>query len=156
MLLLNNYAWAEGALHAHEHGSIDFEVAVEGKSAEFEMKGPAESFIGFEHVAKTAKEKKVLADTSSMWNTNFFELVNFEKSLNCTTSMAKFEHVIEKGNHSEIAASIKVTCEKDLKGAKVSVNLRSYFKNIKNLKMEIISTETKAIKINKAKMEVTL
>lgn len=155
-LIISSRVFAEGALHAHEHGSIDFEVAVEGKTAEFAMKGPAESFIGFEHAAKTAKEKKVLADTASMWNTKFFELISFDKNLNCTTSMAKFEHIMDKGNHSEIEAGIKVTCEKDLKATKISVNLRSYFKKIKNLKMEIVGSETRAIKITKPKMDVTL
>jgi hypothetical protein len=156
VLIVSNKAMAEGALHAHEHGSIDFEVAVEGKTADFEMSGPAESFIGFEHVAKTAKEKKALVDATNMWNTKFFELISFDKSLNCKTSGASFEQKMEKGNHSEIAAAIKVSCEKDLKGAKVSVNLRSHFKNIKNLKMEIIGNESKTIKITKANMEVNL
>jgi hypothetical protein len=156
VLMVSSKVMAEGALHAHEHGSIDFEVAVEGKSADFEISGPAESFIGFEHAAKTAKEKQTLADVTSLWNTKFFELVSFDKALNCNTSAARFEHKMEKGNHSEIEAAIKVTCEKELKGAKVSVNLRSHFKNIKNLKMEIIGSDTKTIKITKPKMEVNL
>lgn len=110
VLVVYGKAYAEGALHAHEHGSIDFEVAVEGKNAEFEISGPAESFIGFEHVAKTAKEKKVLEDAKNLWNNKFFEVVTFDPTYKCQSSNASFEHKIEKGDHSEIAASIKVSC----------------------------------------------
>ena len=34
-------------LGAHEHGSIKVGIAIEGSSAEIDIDGPAESFLGF-------------------------------------------------------------------------------------------------------------
>lgn len=170
-LVLSSKVFAEGALHAHEHGSIVLETAVEGKVVTFSVDGPAESFLGFEYEAKSAKEKKVFADTKNLWTKKFFELVSFDKSLGCKLSEGTFEQEVEKeehkdehkkddkkeeGIHSDIEASIKVTCAKDLKGAKILVNLKKHFKNIKKLKMDLVGNETKSIDINSDSFEVTL
>lgn len=161
--------FAESSLHSHEHGSIVLEAAVEGKVATFSVDGPAESFLGFEHEAKTAKEKKIFLDTKTLWTNKFFDLVTFDKALGCKLSEQNFSHEIEKeenghkekhskkeGIHSEIEASIKVSCEKDLKGAKISVNLRKFFKNIKKLKMELVGNETKSLEVKTNSFEVVL
>lgn len=156
---------AEGALHAHEHGTIVLEVGVEGKMATFSVDGPAESFLGFEYVAKTTKEKKVFNEAKKLWSKNFFELVSFDKALECKLSGDKFEQKVEKedhkdhkeeGVHSDIEASIMVSCSKDLKGAKLLVNLKKHFKNIKKLKMELVGNETKSIDIKSDSFEVNL
>lgn len=166
--------FAEGSLHAHEHGSIDFEVAVEGKVVSFSVEGPAESFLDFENVPKSAKEKKVFNDAKTLWTKKFFELVSFEKSAGCKITESVFEQKIDKketaekqtkindqkkkeeGIHSDIEASAKITCSKDLKGVKISVNLKKYFKNIKKLKMELVGNETKIIDINSDSFETNL
>jgi hypothetical protein len=150
VLLISSFnLFAETSLHAHEHGSISLEVGVEGKVAMFSIDGPSESFLGFESSPKTTKEKKVFSDAKSLWETKFFELVTFEKSLDCKLSEAKFEQVLEKGSsHSDVEAGIKVTCNQSLKGAKILVNLKKYFKNIKKLKLELVGNETKSILVN--------
>lgn len=164
-LILCVKTFAEGALHAHEHGSLILEAAVEGKSATFSIDGPAETFLGFEYAPKINKEKKILEDAKALWVSKFFDLVAFDKALGCKLSEGKFLQVIEKeakahkkeeGVHSDIEASIKVTCAKDLKAAKITVNLKKHFKNIKKLKMDLIGNETKSIDINSNSFEVTL
>lgn len=154
-LMMSSNVFAEAALHAHEHGSIILETAVEGNSATFSVDGPAESFLGFENKAKTAKEKKEFADVKNLWTNKFFDLVSFDKNLACKLSEGKFEQEIE-GNHSDIQASIKVICSKDLKGAKIVINLKKHFKHIKKLKMDLVGNETKSIDINSPSFEVTL
>lgn len=149
---------AERALHAHEHGAIVLEVGIEGKMATFSVDGPAESFLGFEYVAKTTKEKKVFNEAKKLWSKNFFELVSFDKALECKLSGDKFEQKVEKkeGVHSDVEASMTVSCSKDLKGAKLLVNLKKHFKNIKKLKMELVGNETKSIDIKSDSFEVNL
>ena len=47
------------AQDAHEHGKINLDIAFEGKSGIVMLHGSAErAFLGFEHKAKTKKEKK--------------------------------------------------------------------------------------------------
>jgi hypothetical protein len=37
------------SLNAHEHGAIKLNIVIDGKDIEFEIDGPSESFLGFEH-----------------------------------------------------------------------------------------------------------
>lgn len=147
MLLFCSKVFSETALHAHEHGVIVLETGVEGKVVTFSVDGPAETFIGFEYLPKTVKEKKVFNDAKNLWEKNFFQLIKFEKAAGCIMAESSFDQKVE-GVHSDIEASAKITCARDLKGEKISVNLRKYFKNIKKLKMEIIGNETKSVPIN--------
>jgi|GEM_PF-794828 len=172
-LILSSNVYAEGSLHAHEHGSIVLETSVEGKVATFSVDGPAESFLGFEYAPKSNKEKKVFNDVKNLWTNKFFELVSFDKTFGCTLSEGKFEQLLEEehkeekdhkdhkkdkeeGIHSDIEASIKVTCSKDLKGAKVVVQLKKHFKHIKKLKMELVGNEIKSFDVKSNAFEVTL
>lgn len=150
---------AETALHAHEHGTLALDIAVEGKNAELSVDGPAESFLGFEYVPKTAKDKKILADAKTLWTKNFFKLVSFDKSLNCKIQSAEFEQKVDEkegGNHSDIEANAKIICQKDLAGSKAIVSLRKNFSHIKKLKVELVGSQTKSIEITKADQEIQL
>lgn len=162
LMLFSSNVFAGKSLHAHEHGSISLEATVEGKEATFSIDGPAEAFIGFEYLPKSAKEKKVFEDAKNLWTKNFFELVSFEKAAECKIAESTFEQILEekeakgKAVHSEIEASAKVTCVQDLKGEKVTINLKKHFKNIKKLKLELIGNETKSIAIKTESFQTTL
>jgi hypothetical protein len=49
-------------LEAHAHGEGRLAIAIEGKRLEMELEVPAHDILGFEHAARTASQKKVLAD----------------------------------------------------------------------------------------------
>lgn len=46
----------------HEHGRATLGVAIEGRSLSIELEGALENFTGFEHVPRSAAERKTLAD----------------------------------------------------------------------------------------------
>ncbi|MBC7538151.1 MAG: DUF2796 domain-containing protein [Bacteriovorax sp.] len=158
----------EHALGAHEHGSIKLGMAVEKNIVDIDLDGPTESFISFEYLPKTDKEKKVFANVQDQWNKNLFELISFDKKLNCKITEASFKQIIdeketaeaqakiknaakkEAGVHSDIEAKAKVTCSADLAGSSVEISLKKHFKNIKKLTVEVISGETKSVEITKA------
>jgi hypothetical protein len=157
----------EHALGAHEHGSIKLGMAVEKNVADIDLDGPTESFISFEYLPKTAKEKKIFNDVKELWEKNFLTLISFDKTLGCKITESSFKQIIdeketaeeqakikdpkkkEEGVHSDVEAKAKITCAKDLAGSEVQVSLRKHFKNIKKLNAEIISGETKSVEITK-------
>ena len=142
----------EHALGAHEHGSIKLGLAVEKNIVELDIDGPAESFIGFEYLPRTEKEKKVFNNAKNLWEKNFFQLVSFDKKLNCKVAEASFTQVLEgteSSGHSDIEAKAKISCMAPVAGTEVQVSLKKYFKNIKKLSAEILSTNTKSVEITK-------
>jgi hypothetical protein len=157
----------EKSLGAHEHGSIKLGMAVEKNVVDIDLDGPTESFISFEYLPKTAKEKKIFNDVKELWEKKLFTLVTFDKKLDCKITEASFKQVIdeketaeeqakikdpkkkEEGVHSDVEAKAKVTCAKDIAGTEVAISLRKQFKNIKKLTAEVISNETKSVEITK-------
>jgi hypothetical protein len=152
-LLLSSLSLAgEHALGAHEHGSIKLGFAVEKNTVEISLDGPAESFIGFEYIPHTDKEKTVFNNAKNLWEKNILELITFDKKLNCKITDSNFKQVIDQKEtsvHSDIEAQAKITCTGSLSGSEVHVSLKKHFKNIKKITAEILSTETKSVEITK-------
>jgi hypothetical protein len=166
-LIFSMNTYAEKALHAHEHGSIKLGFAVEKKTAELDLDGPTESFISFEYLPKTAKEKKIFSDAENLWNKKLLTLISLDPSLGCQISTSSFKQVIdeaetkeaqakikdakkkEEGVHSDIEAKATISCQKELVGTNATINLKKYFKNIKKLVVDVISNETKSVTISK-------
>lgn len=163
-LLLSTAIWAEHhehekGLHAHEHGSIKLDIAVEGKTIEVGIDGPAESFLGFEHAPKTDKEKKTFESARDLWAKDLLtKIFILDKKLGCTSSEVKFEQEIEDhkdqkdekgkkeaGIHSDIEASAKIICTQDLKGQSLTIALKKQYPHIKKLTIDVVASETKSI-----------
>jgi hypothetical protein len=168
-LLLSSIALAEDHHHgkglgAHEHGAIKLEMAVEGKTLEIDLDGPAESFIGFEYTPFTAKEKKTFSNAESLWTKNLLtKLFVLDKKLGCKASEVSFKQEIdeeetkeaqaklklgsktESGVHSDIEAKAKITCAQDLKGQSVTVSVKKQYPRIKKLSIDLVGLEVKSI-----------
>jgi hypothetical protein len=162
------------ALGAHEHGSIKLEMAVEKNIIELNIDGPTESFMSFEYLPKSAKEKKIFEELKTLWEKKLFTLITFDSKLNCKIAEATLKQVIdeketkeeqakikdpkkkEQGVHSDIEAKAKISCKNNLAGSNVEVSLKKYFKNIKKLTAEIVSTETKSVEITKDSQMIKL
>ena len=53
-------------LGAHEHGAGAFNVAIEGKTVAMELEAPGADIVGFEHAAKSDKDKAAIKKGKSM------------------------------------------------------------------------------------------
>lgn len=159
LLIMSSSVFAEHhhgkGLGAHEHGSIELDIAVEGKVIEVEIDGPSESFLGFEYRPVTDKEKKTFKDAEALWTKDLLaKLFVLDKKLGCTSSEIKFEQELEEhdknekkeaGVHSDIEAKAKITCVQELKGQTLTVNVKKHFSKIKKLTIDLVATETKKI-----------
>lgn len=143
------------SLSAHEHGSVKLAIAVENNVMEVDFDGPSESFIGFEHAPKTAKEKATYESAKTLWEKNLLTVLTPAAGLDCKISEASFAQEIE-GSHAEIEAKAKVTCAKNLAGTELKVGLLKAFPKVKKLNAEIISASTTTVKINKPEQVIKL
>ena len=102
MLLLSApLAYGKKALKSHVHGHVKLSVVVDSKQAFIELEGPAESFLGFEHRPKTAKEKASWKKLKSIWNNKTGDMFSIEKSLNCSFQKKKIALIHEEDGHHD-------------------------------------------------------
>jgi len=167
LVLLSNSALAKKNLHSHEHGHVELSIAYEKNLAEIELETPADSFFGFEHAPKNDKEKAIIEKAKKTWENLLNEIIVFPKDLNCQASEIEFKHAVEtktahdkhekhESDHSEVEASAKITCAKDLAGTKVDVLFIGKFPKAKKLKLEIVGPKSQSLTLKKSKETITL
>ena len=163
-LLLGPLLYAKKSLKSHVHGHVKLSVAVDKKQVFVELEGPAESFLGFEHKPKTAKEKASWKKVQSIWNNKGGELFSVPKSLNCTIEKKKIALVFEKedhddhgkekhhddhhddhhgkekktAEHSEIKAEMYIVCKKMVSGSVLNVSLKREFVKAKEVDANVL------------------
>lgn len=75
---------------AHEHGRGTLNIAVEGARLSMELEAPGADIVGFEHAAKTAKQKAAVADAKKKLSAPQALFV-FPTSAGCVLKSAKVE-----------------------------------------------------------------
>lgn len=120
---------------AHVHGEASLSIAFEGTKGKIELETPAGNIVGFEHKAKTPKDKATVAKALETLKvgSQVFEF----KDMGCEISKANVEQKFD-GSHSEIEAQWDVQCNKALAGQKMEILLGKVFAGVKALKVEIL------------------
>ena len=101
LLLSAPFAYGKKTLKSHVHGHVKLSVVVDKKQAFIELEGPAESFLGFEHRPKTAKEKASWKNLQSIWKNKINDMFSIEKSLNCSFEKKKIALIHEEDDHHD-------------------------------------------------------
>ncbi|MFZ4405106.1 MAG: ZrgA family zinc uptake protein [Pseudobdellovibrionaceae bacterium] len=153
---------------AHVHGAATLNVAFDQLQGKVEFKAASESVLGFEHDAKTAREKKKLSDTILKFEKEVSSLIQFDKSLECTFIKDKIDMVVEKtdcknkdhhknhGQHSDFIANYNVVCKKDVKGTALKLDF-TQFKGLKDLDVTILVGDVqKSVEIKSKPLTVEL
>lgn len=125
---------------AHHHGEADLDMAFDGKEGEIEFRTPADGVIGFEHEAKSEKDKKQESEALEKLKTKTSEMFQFEAKLNCKIEHKKTD-VKRKGSHADLTATYKVICEQAPKKAQIKLNIEKIFPHIKETKSQILAEE---------------
>lgn len=121
---------------AHVHGSATLNIAFDNLKGKVEFKAASEGILGFEHEAKSEKDKKKLADTLAKFETSINSMVKFESTLDCVISKEKIENQVN-GHHVNFIANFNVECKKDLKGSKLTFDF-SEIKGLKDLDVTLL------------------
>ncbi|MBL7670269.1 MAG: DUF2796 domain-containing protein [Bdellovibrionaceae bacterium] len=136
---------------AHVHGGATLNIAFDQLKGQVEFKAASEGVLGFEHEARTEKDKIKLNETIAKFETAIGSMIKFDDSLRCTFTKEKIEMIAEKedhnkkekdhdehkGEHSDFIATFAVNCKKELKGTKVTFDF-SQFKDLKDLDVTLL------------------
>lgn len=145
-----SFAKAEHREHgAHVHGAATLGIAFDDIIGKIEFRSPADSIYGFEHKAKTEKQKQQQASGLKTLETRISEMVIFDIALSCVWKKEKIEVITEGRNHSDVQAIWSVTCAKSPVGSKIIFNVQKYLPKVQDLDVEALvggvqaSTEAK-------------
>lgn len=140
---------------AHVHGGGALSLAFDGLEGRVEFKSPADSIVGFEHEAKSEKDKKTLAATVQKFEKETSKLVQFDPSCQCTFQKDNVG-VQRDGEHSDFLAYFDVKCQKPITGTKVTFDFTS-FKKLDDLDVTLLVDQvTKTAEIRKQVLTVDL
>ena len=125
---------------AHVHGNAQLSIAFEGANGEIHFDGAGEGVIGFEHPAKSDKDKKTQADALHRMESQIGKLLAFDASLKCEFTSAHAK-VVPEGNHSDVEADFKVKCTKSPVGSKLKVDFAKSFPLLKKMDIQILADQ---------------
>ena len=87
-------------LGAHEHGRGTLNIAVEGNKVSMELEVPGADIVGFEHVARTPKQKAAVENAKTQLSAPL-SLFSLPPAANCRVTETKVE--VEVGEHDHDA-----------------------------------------------------
>lgn len=151
-----HHAHEKHAHGKHAHGHAELSIAFDKEMGSVELQSPGESIIGFEHTAKSDKDKKLQAEALLSLEKNISEMIQFESGLGCVFNKDKIE-VRADGPHSDILAVFKVTCAKTPTGSTLTFNIQKYFKKLSDVDVQVlIGPLQKSVEANKVGQKLDL
>ena len=84
-------------LDAHEHGSGAFNIAIDGKKVVMELEAPGADIVGFEHKARTAKQKASVSSAKTKLK-ELGNVITLPDAAGCKLAKANIELHIEGGD----------------------------------------------------------
>lgn len=141
---------------AHSHGHAQLSIAFDGIRGQMEFKSPAESIVGFEHEAKSEKDKKVFAAAAKQFEDKVSSNILFDSSAGCVISKKSIEMTPDKdgGNHADFVAFFNILCTQSVMGTKLTFDFTSY-KKLKQIDAVILVGD-KQIKSEISSKKVTV
>lgn len=104
---------------AHVHGGATLAVAFDGNAGKIEYKGAADSVLGFEHKPSSDQDKKKITETTTTFETQIAQLIQFDSSLGCKFTNDRIGLFFQEqsknkgsGEHSDWIANYSVVCAK--------------------------------------------
>jgi len=145
------------ALEAHVHGQAELSIGFDGAQGKVELTAPSESLFGFEHVAKSAAEKKTVEDVFNKFEMKMSEIVRFDPSLSCQFSKEKMEIISSGKHHSNAVIAMSVRCNKSPVGTEIQFNAKAYFPKLKTINTQVIADSVqKSVKIKSGSTSLIL
>lgn len=138
------------AADAHVHGEGHLNIALESDFAgEIELHAPGESILGFEHTAKTAKEKATEQKAIKDLSERFSELLKLPAD--CSLSHVATKVEVEEVGHTEVESEYTFKCGKSLLGQKLNWAPQKLFPHLKKVEVKILGTQgSHALTLKKA------
>lgn len=150
---------------AHIHGAATLSIAFDNLQGTIEFKGAADSLIGFEHEAKSEKDKQKLNEVILIFESNIGKMININSSLGCAFRKEKIgllsdlkskESNIHQTVHSDFSAIFQIFCQKSILKSKLLFDF-TIFPQLKDIDVTILVGELqKSIEIKGKPVSIEL
>lgn len=143
---------------AHEHGVAEIGIALEGSGAQIEFTAPGSAIMGFEHEAKTAADKKKMADAFAKFKASAPAMFAFDAALGCAvktlqigvaeehdhdhgTGTAAHKHEEHDHGHADVRAIVEVKCKSNPKGSTLRFAVKTVFPELSTLRVQVVGDD---------------
>jgi hypothetical protein len=150
--------------HAHTHGQLALNVAVDAQAITFQIESPLDNFLGFEHAPRTNAERKRVSDMAAQFNAAD-RLFQPDPKAGCTlakvelnSAMLGLAHVRkkhdhhhghdehgrtggEKNAHADIDVLVVFSCPNAAAARFIDVNLFNAFKHIRTIDAQVATAQ---------------
>jgi hypothetical protein len=140
---------------AHSHGHADLSIAFDGLNGQIEFKSPAESIVGFEHVAKSDKDKNKLNIAINDFESKITTYIQFDSGIGCKVEK-KLIDIVADGSHADFIAKFTLSCIKPVNGTTLTFDFTG-LKKLKEIDATVLVEELQLkaeIKSKKTKLEI--
>lgn len=149
VILFSIYVFAAKDQTTHVHGAAQLSMAFDGKKGRIEFRVPGETAFGFEHQAKSKKDRRTKDEALQNLSDKISDMIVFEKDLECVVKM-EASQVNQEHAHSEVEMEYSAECQKPVAGTAVTFNFKKGLSRIKKVKVEVIAdTVQKSMEVKK-------
>lgn len=136
-------AWAaDKHEHAgHSHGQGQLELVVQGGAVKANFEIPMESLLGFEHLPKTAAQKKAMADLQAAVTQPDYVL-GLPKAAACELKSVEAQSDMflgQKSTHSDLDLSMTFTCSQPAELKQIEFPIFKKHPRLKSLKVDMLT-----------------
>ncbi len=121
-------------LHAHEHGHVTLQVAVDGESVEMILEAPGADIVGFEHSAETDEQKaavqEAMADLADP-----MALFILPEAAGCTGEAAEVE-LHQEGDHNAFEVEYSLTCTDPAALTEIETRFFELYPSVEEIEVE--------------------
>jgi hypothetical protein len=135
--------------HAHVHGQIKLDVAIDGPTIVIDMESPLDNIVGFERAPKSAAEKKTAEDAIAQLRAAD-KLFVIDPAANCKLGPVDLRSsALGLGNpdpneppgHADLDATFSFNCTNAAAAKFIDVNLFAAFKGTRQIDSQIASAQ---------------
>jgi len=135
--------------HAHVHGQMKLDVAIDGPTVVIDMESPLDNIVGFERAPKTDAEKKTVADAVAQLRAAD-KLFAIDPAANCKLGPVDLRSgALGLGNpdpsepvgHADLDATFSFNCTNAAAAKFIDLNLFSAFKGLRQIDSQIASSQ---------------
>jgi len=139
-------------LGAHVHGLATLQIAVDEKTMTLDFSSPLDNLLGFEHVARDAKQKAAVQNMADRLN-KAEQLFIPTADAQCTLQSVKLDSLVleakskpdkEEDGHADLDGEFVFACKQPGKLHELEVKLFDAFPNLHQLKVEVATLKKQA------------
>lgn len=137
---------------AHTHGLADMAIVFEDNLIDISFSAPAESLVGFEHIAESAKDKQKVKQVRAIL-TNTLNISDLEahcsvidKHINTDQVLADTkEHVETKNQHAEVKFNFRYKCNNISEIETITIKLFEHFPRLERIRAVWLTNTTQGL-----------